>query len=62
MCSSDLGVTFTRFDRDGLAATTDLATKQVQVVMNVTRSARTAATSTDTAVSAAFILRNKPVS
>ncbi len=56
------GVTFIRLDRDGLAAITDLATKQIQVIMNVTRSARTAATSADTAVSAAFILRNKPVS
>ena len=56
------GVTFTRFDRDGVAATTDLATKRVQVIMNAVRQARTAATSTDTAVSAGFILRNKPVS
>lgn len=56
------GVTFVRFDRDGIAATTDLATKRVQVIMNVVRTARTAATSTDTAVSAGFILRNKPVS
>lgn len=56
------GVKFSRFDRDGVAATTDAATKQVQVIMNVTRQARTAAASTDTAVSAAFILRNKPVS
>ena len=56
------GVTFVRFDRDGIAATTDLATKRVQVIMNVVRTARTAPTSTDTAVSAGFILRNKPVS
>jgi prepilin-type N-terminal cleavage/methylation domain-containing protein len=56
------GVTFARFDRDGNAASTDAATKRIQVVMNVVRTARTAATSTDTAVSAAFILRNKPVS
>ncbi len=56
------GVTFARFDRDGVAATTDLATKRVQVILNVVRSAQTAAKSTDTAVSAGFILRNKPVS
>ena len=56
------GVTFARFDRDGVAATTDLTTKRVQVIMNVVRQARTAAMSTDTAVSAAFLMRNKPVS
>jgi len=55
------GVTFARFDRDGVAATTDLATKRVQVTLNVVRQAQTAAMSTDTAVSAGFILRNKPV-
>ena len=55
------GVTFTRFDRDGLAAATDLATKRVQVTLNVVRSARTAAKATDPAVSASFLLRNKPV-
>ena len=56
------GVTFTRFDRDGVAATTDLVTKRVQVILNVVRSAQTAAKATDPAVSAAFLLRNKPVS
>ena len=56
------GVTFARFDRDGVAATTDLTTKRVQVIMNVVRSARTTANATDTAVSAAFLMRNKPVS
>ncbi len=55
------GVTFTRFDRDGLAATANLATKRVQVVMNVARQAETGAPATDTAVSAGFLLRNKPV-
>jgi hypothetical protein len=54
------GVTFSRRDRDGIAATSDAATKRVQVVMNVLRSDRTSAGATDTAVSAAFILRNKP--
>lgn len=56
------GVTFARFDRTGAAATTDAATKSVQVSLNVVRSARSAANSTHTAVSAIFILRNKPVS
>ena len=56
------GVMFARYDRDGNAATTDLATKRVQVSLNLVRTARTAATSTDTAVSASFILRNKPTS
>jgi type II secretory pathway pseudopilin PulG len=56
------GVSFARFDRDGNPAVTDLATKRVQVIMNVVRQAQTAATATDTAVSAAFLLRNKPVS
>lgn len=55
------GVAFARYDRDGNVATTDLATKGVQVRLNVVRSARTAARTTDTAVSAVFILRNKPV-
>ena len=56
------GVSFARFDRDGSPAVTDLATKRVQVIMNVVRQARTAATATDTVVSAAFLMRNKPVS
>lgn len=54
------GAIFTRYDLDGNAAATDLATKGVQVSLNVVRTARTAATSTDAAVSAIFILRNKP--
>ena len=56
------GVSFARFDRDGNPAITDLATKRVQVVMNVVRQAQTAATATDTTVSAAFLMRNKPTS
>ncbi len=62
LADGSAGVTFARFDRDGVAATTDLATKRVQVIMNLVRQARTAATATDTAVSAVFVLRNKPVS
>ena len=56
------GVTFSRYDRDGSAATTDLATKRVQVSLNAVRTTRTAAAATDTAVSATFVLRNKPTS
>jgi prepilin-type N-terminal cleavage/methylation domain-containing protein len=54
------GVTFARYDRDGNAAATDIATKRVQVSMNLVRSAGTNAKATDTAVSAIFVLRNKP--
>jgi prepilin-type N-terminal cleavage/methylation domain-containing protein len=56
------GVTFARYDRDGNVATTDLATKRVQVFLNVVRATGETATATDTAVSASFILRNKPTS
>ena len=54
------GLIFARYDRDGGAASTDAATKQVQVSMNLVRTARTAATSTDVTVSPIFNLRNKP--
>ena len=54
------GLIFARYDRDGAAATTDLATKKLQVSMNAVRTAQTTATATDTAVSAIFTLRNKP--
>ena len=54
------GLIFARYDRDGAVATTDAATKKVQVSLNAVRTARTAATSTDTTVSAIFVLRNKP--
>ena len=54
------GLIFARYDRDGVAATTDLATKKVQVSMNAVRTAQTTATATDTVVSAIFTLRNKP--
>ena len=56
------GVTFARYNRDGGATTTDLATKSVQVSLNVVRSSSRAPNTTDTAVSARFILRNKPTS
>ncbi len=56
------GVVFARYDRTGATAANDNATKSIQVTLYLTRSARTAATATDTAVSALFVLRNKPVS
>lgn len=54
------GVLFARYDLAGVAATTDLATKRIQVSLNLVRTRTTAAKSTDTTVSASFILRNKP--
>ena len=60
LADGSAGLVFARYDRDGNAATTDLATKKVQVSLNAVRTARTAATTTDTTVSAIFILRNKP--
>jgi prepilin-type N-terminal cleavage/methylation domain-containing protein len=56
------GLTFARYDRDGNVATTDAATKSIQVSLNAVRTAQTAASATDTAVSAIFVMRNKPVS
>jgi len=53
------GMVFARFDRDGVAATTDAATKSVQVTLTVIRSARTVATASQNAVSATFTLRSK---
>ena len=62
LADGSAGVTFARYDRDGAAATTDLATKQVQVFLNVLRGTGETATARDTAVSALFVLRNKPTS
>lgn len=56
------GVLFARYDRDGNTASTNPATKRVQVILNLVRSTGSAAQATDTAVSAIFILRNKPTS
>ncbi len=60
LADGSAGLVFARYDRDGTVATTDLATKKVQVSLNAVRTAVTAANSTDTTVSAIFILRNKP--
>ena len=60
------GLIFARYDRDGVVATTDATTKKVQVSLNAVRSAWPAAitakmaSTTDTTVSAIFVLRNKP--
>jgi hypothetical protein len=62
LADGSAGVTFARYDRDGNAATTDLATKRVQVILNAARQTSRMATATDTAVSALFVLRNKPTS
>lgn len=62
LANGNPGVTFARFDRDGNAAATNGATKRIQVTMNVTRTAPTAAATSASAVSATFVLRNKPIS
>lgn len=54
------GLTFARFDRDGVAATTDAATKIIQITMTVKRSTRTVATTSESAVAATYVLRSKP--
>jgi Tfp pilus assembly protein PilW len=53
------GLAFARFDRDGVATTSDAATKSVQVTMTVTRQAQTVAATSQSAVSATFTLRSK---
>ena len=55
------GLTFTRYDRDGAAAATNLATKRIQVTLTLKRTATTAVATTQP-VSATFLLRNKPTS
>lgn len=60
LADGSAGCIFARYDKDGNAATTDAATKKVQVSLNAVRTALTVATSTDTTVSAIYVLRNKP--
>ena len=55
------GLSFTRLDRNGDTATTDLATKRVQVALTVSRNVGNAAKSTSN-VTATFTLRNKRTS
>jgi len=61
LANGNPGLAFARFDRDGNAATTDLATKRVQVTLTATRKAPTAAASSQNLVSATFTMRNKAV-
>ena len=51
--------TFLRYDRLNATATTDTATKRIQISMTVTSSNTTVVAATDTTISASFILRNK---
>jgi len=53
------GLTFARFDRDGVATASDAATKSVQVNLTVTRSAQTTVATSENAVSATFTMRSK---
>lgn len=53
------GLTFARFDRDGNAATTDTATKRIQVTMVLGRSSHGAPAATDSTISATYTMRNK---
>lgn len=53
------GLVFARFDRDGVAATTDAATKSVRVTLTVRRNQSTMAAMTANAVSETITLRSK---
>jgi len=55
------GLTFARFDRDGVAATTNEAIKSVQINMTLSRSGRSSTANSSNMVSATFTLRNKRV-
>ncbi|MBM3854783.1 MAG: hypothetical protein FJ399_16795 [Verrucomicrobia bacterium] len=54
------GLTFARYDCNGVAATTNGATKIISVSMTVSRRATTAASTSQDVVSATFALRCKP--
>lgn len=53
------GLSFARFDYNGVAATTDATTKRITVTMNVARSATTAVAANQNSVSVSFTLRSK---
>jgi type II secretory pathway component PulJ len=61
LANGDPGLTFVRFDRDGGPATTDLATKAVQVTMVLSRRTGPGAPAAGNVVSATFTMRNKSV-
>jgi Tfp pilus assembly protein PilW len=54
------GLTFARFDRDGAAATTDAATKRIQINLTAGRATAGLGAAGRHTVSATFILRSKP--
>lgn len=56
------GLTFARFDHDGNAATTNLATKRIQITLTLSRQAQGMAATSENSVSATFVMRNKPIS
>jgi prepilin-type N-terminal cleavage/methylation domain-containing protein len=56
------GLTFARFDRDGVAATTDITTKSIQVSMTIARNTRGVGARSTNMVSATYTLRAKPLS
>ena len=60
LASGSPGLAFARFDRNGVAATTDLATKRIQVTMTLRRTVG-GANLTQDSVAASFTLRNKAV-
>lgn len=53
------GVSFVRYDRTGAAATTDAATKRIQIRITVLRRANPALPPVSSSGAASFILRNK---
>ena len=55
------GLSFSRLTRSGTTASTNVATKSVQVVMTLSRTVGRAAKSTSS-VTANYLLRNKPAS
>lgn len=51
--------TYYRYDRLNAAATTDAATKRIQIQMTISTTNRTVVSATDSTLSASFVLRNK---
>ena len=57
--SNVTSLSFYRYDLLNVAATTDAATKRIQLNMKITRTNSTVVSATDTTISASFVLRNK---
>lgn len=53
------GLFFARLDRDGNAATTDLATKRIQLTLALSRQSQTMAATTQDTVAVSYTMRNK---